>query len=291
MGLFLGTAQMSAAVAVPVIIAMVLWERLDVSESIEELIPSRFGLRDLFLRRLLPGVHDVALEHVLTPITRTASLVHGSEGSPWGCGSLEACSSVTCCTTCFIGGDSCMTPCGRRTSSIIASSTSIGIRTRSSVIQALGITFVFCIGFNLMMLDVQHMQIGLMMLEYGERLQPLEHRHSIGSHRMVPRNPAHHRMHHVELEETHDMMFAGVFSFFDRIFGTYVEPTEELLQGPKGQEFDLHSVRGTCWASESLNISVGCFKRGGNVRTVSIMDITVSSSDNLTGTLVLPMEG
>ena len=38
------------------------------------------------------------------------------------------------------------------------------------------------------------------------------------------------------------MMFAGVFSFFDRIFGTSVEPTEELLQGPKGQEFDLHSV-------------------------------------------------
>ena len=58
------------------------------------------------------------------------------------------------------------------------------------------------------------------------------------------------------------MMFAGVFSFFDRIFGTYVEPTEELLQGPKGQEFDLHSVPRHVQASESLNISVGCFKRG-----------------------------
>lgn len=244
MGLFLGTAQMSAAVAAPVIIAMVIWERLDPSEEIDRKgsfpLDSVFAICS-FLASFL--VSMMLLSSVLTPILEQHPWFMGLRGSPWGLRLLGG----------LLIGDLLYYVLHRwgfhtrplwKAHFIHHSIEHLYwySSTRSSVIQALGITFVFCIGFNLMMLDVRHMQIGLMILGTSSVFSHSNIATRLGAIEWFLVTPAHHRMHHVELEETHDMMFAGVFSFFDRIFGTYVEPTEELLQGPKGQEFDLHSV-------------------------------------------------
>ena len=150
---------------------------------------------------------------------------------------------MTCCTTCFIGGipirrpvEGALHPSQHRAPLLVFEHT---------ILRHPGAWhhIVFCIGFNLMMLDVQHMQIGLMILGTSKPSSATRTSPLIGSHRMVPRNPCTSSDASCGIggDARHEM-FAGVFSFFDRIFGTYVEPTEELLQGPKGQEFDLHSV-------------------------------------------------
>ena len=85
MGLFLGTAQMSAAVAAPVIIAMVIWERLDPSEEIDRKgsfpLDSVFAICS-FLASFL--VSMMLLSSVLTPILEQHPWFMGLRGSPWG---------------------------------------------------------------------------------------------------------------------------------------------------------------------------------------------------------------
>ncbi len=109
---------------------------------------------------------------------------------------------------------------------------------RSSFLQAVGISLVFSFGFNLVLLDLPQMQAGLMIMGMASLFSHANLRVRLGPLEWVLVTPRHHRMHHVEDPATRDQMFAGIFSFWDRLFGTWVEPTDALLRERKGHELE-----------------------------------------------------